>query len=155
METADVRVLGDDLGSIDEFNIHDHSLEVIFEHSMSMFEGLALPQCSQARRGEVRNTTRQIHDFSLTLIWDAPLMEKMKDNILESILGQVEFRSTNSPDVQDMSTRNFKSRRVSSRVEILFGSRMTPNDSRKLFGEIDTYYQRRDEDEHTKSLIRS
>jgi len=43
METADVRVLGDDLASIDEFNIHDHSLEVVFEDPMSMFERPALP----------------------------------------------------------------------------------------------------------------
>ena len=38
-----LRVLGNDLGPIDEFDIHDHTLEVILEHSMCMFEGLALP----------------------------------------------------------------------------------------------------------------
>ena len=43
METADVRVLGDDLGSIDEFDIHDYSLEVIFEHPVSVFQSSALP----------------------------------------------------------------------------------------------------------------
>jgi len=40
---GDSRVLGNDLGSIDEFDIHDHTLKVILEHSMCMFESLALP----------------------------------------------------------------------------------------------------------------
>jgi hypothetical protein len=66
----------------------------------------------------------------------------MEYDILESVLGQVEFRPADPPDIQNMSTRDFESRRVSSRVEILFRSRMSPNDPRKLFGEIDTYHQR-------------
>lgn len=41
--TGGSRVLGNDLGSINNFNIHDHTLEAILEHSMSMFESLALP----------------------------------------------------------------------------------------------------------------
>jgi hypothetical protein len=43
METADVRVFCYDLGSIDEFNIHDDPLKVVFEHPMSVFERPALP----------------------------------------------------------------------------------------------------------------
>ena len=61
METADVRVLGDDFGSIDKFDIHDHPLEVVLEHPVSMLERLALPQCGQASWGEVGYTTRQLH----------------------------------------------------------------------------------------------
>jgi len=43
METADVRVLGDDFGSIDKFDVHDHTLKVVFEHPVSMLERLAFP----------------------------------------------------------------------------------------------------------------
>jgi hypothetical protein len=65
-------------------------------------------------------------------------MEEMEYDILKCILSQVEFGSTNSPDIQDMSTRNFESGRVSSRVEIFFRSRMSSNNPRELFSEIDT-----------------
>jgi len=41
--SADVRVLGDDFGSIDKFDVHDDPLEVVFEHPVSMFERLAFP----------------------------------------------------------------------------------------------------------------
>jgi len=77
----------------------------------------------------------------------------MEYDILKCILGQVEFGPTNPPNIQDMSTRDFESRRMSSRVEILFWPRMSPNNSRKLFSEIDTYNQRLNLDVHTKSLI--
>jgi len=66
----------------------------------------------------------------------------MKYDILKCILGQVEFGPTDSPDIQNMSARNFESGRMSSRVEILFRPRMSANDSGELFGEIDTYNQR-------------
>jgi hypothetical protein len=71
-------------------------------------------------------------------------MKKMKHNILESVLGQVEFRPADPPDIQDVPSRDFESGRVSSIVENFFRSRMSPNDSGKLFSEIDTYHQRSD-----------
>jgi len=40
---GNIRVLGNDLSPVDELNIHDHTLKVIFEHPMSMFKSLALP----------------------------------------------------------------------------------------------------------------
>jgi hypothetical protein len=80
-------------------------------------------------------------------------MKQMKDNILKRVLSQVEFRPADPPDIQDMPTRDFKGGRMSRRVEILFRSRMSPNDSRKLFSEIDAYDQRLNLDVHTKSLI--
>jgi hypothetical protein len=40
---ADLRVLGDNLGSIDQFHIHDHTLKVVRQDPVGMFKSLALP----------------------------------------------------------------------------------------------------------------
>jgi hypothetical protein len=40
---ADLRVLGDNLGSIDQFHIHDHTLKVVLQDPMRMLKRLALP----------------------------------------------------------------------------------------------------------------
>lgn len=63
----------------------------------------------------------------------------MKDDILESILREINLRATNTPDVEDVATRDFKRGRVSGRVEIFFRSRMSTNHPRQLVGKVDPY----------------
>lgn len=70
-------------------------------------------------------------------------MKQMENDILKSVLGQAEFRSTDSPNIENVPSGDLEGRRMSSRVEILFRSRMSPNDSRKLLGEIDSCDQHR------------
>lgn len=40
---GDLRILGDDLGSIDDLDIHDDSLEPVLQYPVRMFRCLALP----------------------------------------------------------------------------------------------------------------
>jgi hypothetical protein len=40
---GNVRIFGDDLGSIDDFDIHDHPLKIVLEYTVGMFQSLALP----------------------------------------------------------------------------------------------------------------
>lgn len=52
---VDSRVLRYDLRCIDDFAIHHHPLEVVLQHSNSVFRRFALPESSKTRSGVVRD----------------------------------------------------------------------------------------------------